>query len=70
MPFCLEPGEKTEPGATYVRRSEVSTGKNIEGGELALRTEAVGVALPELGRDVDIEAVDSNSLCSDGFERR
>ena len=37
VPFCLEPGEKTEPGATYVRRSEVSTGKNIEGGELALR---------------------------------
>ena len=37
---------------------------------MALRTEAVGVALPELGRDVDIEAVDSNSLCSDGFERR
>lgn len=36
--------------------------------------EAVGVAVPELGRDVDVdvdvETVDSNSLCSDGLDRR
>jgi hypothetical protein len=48
VPFCLEPGEKTEPGTT----------------------EAVGVAVPELGRDPDIEVVDWNSLWSDGFDLR
>jgi hypothetical protein len=32
--------------------------------------EAVGVAAPELGRDPDSDAVDSNSLCSDGFDWR
>jgi hypothetical protein len=33
-------------------------------------TEGVGVAVPELGRDPEMEAVDSNSLCNDGLERR
>lgn len=33
-------------------------------------TEAVGVAVPELGRDPDIDVVDSNSLWREGFDRR
>ena len=33
-------------------------------------TDAVGVALPELGRDKDNDAVDSKSLCSVGFDLR
>jgi hypothetical protein len=48
VPFCLDPGEKTEPGTT----------------------EAVGVAVPELGRDPDIEVVDLNSCCSEAFDLR
>lgn len=31
---------------------------------------AVGVAVPELGREPDIEVVDSNSFCRDGFDLR
>jgi hypothetical protein len=37
--------------------------------ELGTR-EPVGVAEPELGREPERDEVDSNSLCSDGFERR
>ena len=48
MPFCLDPGEKTELGTT----------------------EAVGVAVPELGRDPERDAVDSKSLCSDALDLR
>lgn len=32
--------------------------------------DGVGVAVPELGREVDIDVVDSNSLCSEGFDLR
>jgi len=48
VPFCLDPGENTEPGIT----------------------EAVGVAVPELGRDPDIEVVDLNSWCSEALDLR
>lgn len=36
----------------------------------ALAVEGVGVAVPELGRDPEKEVVDSNSLCSEGLDRR
>jgi hypothetical protein len=48
VPFCLDPGEKTEAGTT----------------------EAVGVAVPELGREPDIDVVDLNSWCSEAFDLR
>jgi hypothetical protein len=41
-------------------------GENTEPGT----TEAVGVAVPELGRDPDIEVVDLNSWCSEAFDLR
>jgi hypothetical protein len=41
-------------------------GEKVELGAM----DPVGVAEPELGRDPERDDVDSNSLCSEGFDRR